>query len=92
MAIRLINEDVAGDPHSGWATRGHEAERTAERIAFEFESEEDEIEKYKEDQRRVLDSGGGLADMASWAGQSAIKGSSESMRMALLTFSIIGIQ
>lgn len=31
-------------------------------------------------------------DMASWAGQPSIKGSSESMRMALLTISLIGIQ
>lgn len=31
-------------------------------------------------------------DMASWAGQPSIKGSSESMRMALLTMSLIGIQ
>lgn len=32
------------------------------------------------------------ADMASWAGQPAIKGSTESMRMALLTLSLIGLQ
>lgn len=31
-------------------------------------------------------------DMASWAGQPSIKGSTESMRMALLTMSLIGIQ
>jgi hypothetical protein len=31
-------------------------------------------------------------DMSSWAGQPAIKGSSETMRMALLTFSMIGLQ
>ena len=31
-------------------------------------------------------------DMASWAGQPSIKGSTESMRMALLTLSLIGIQ
>lgn len=30
--------------------------------------------------------------MSSWSGQPAIKGSSESMRMALLTFSMIGLQ
>lgn len=32
------------------------------------------------------------ADMASWVGQPAIKGSTESMRMALLTLSLIGLQ
>jgi hypothetical protein len=31
-------------------------------------------------------------DMASWAGQPAIKGSTESMGMVLLTFSLIGLQ
>jgi solute carrier family 45 protein 1/2/4 len=31
-------------------------------------------------------------DMASWTGQPSIKGSTESMRMALLTFSLIGLQ
>jgi hypothetical protein len=33
-----------------------------------------------------------VAKMASWAGQPAVKGSTESMRMALLTFSLVGIQ
>ncbi len=32
------------------------------------------------------------ADMASWAGKPSIKGSTESMRMALLTFSLAGLQ
>lgn len=31
-------------------------------------------------------------DMSSWSGQPAVKGSSETMRMALLTFSMIGLQ
>jgi hypothetical protein len=31
-------------------------------------------------------------DMASWVGQPAVKGSTESMRMILLTFSLIGLQ
>jgi hypothetical protein len=31
-------------------------------------------------------------DMASWAGQPSIKGSTESMRMALLTLSLVGLQ
>lgn len=33
-----------------------------------------------------------IVEMASWAGQPAVKGSTESMRMALLTFSLVGIQ
>ncbi len=36
--------------------------------------------------------GEGEEVMASWAGQPSIKGSSESMRMALLTVSLIGLQ
>lgn len=32
------------------------------------------------------------AEMASWTGQPHIRGSSESMRMALLTTSLIGLQ
>ena len=31
-------------------------------------------------------------DMAQWAGQPRVKGSTESVRMALLTFSLIGLQ
>ena len=31
-------------------------------------------------------------DMAQWAGKPSVKGSTESMRMALLTFSLIGLQ
>lgn len=33
-----------------------------------------------------------MAVQASWAGKPGIKGSSESLRMALLTFSLIGLQ
>lgn len=31
-------------------------------------------------------------EMASWAGQPSVKGSSETMRMMLLTFSLVGLQ
>lgn len=43
---------------------------------------------YSEDEGEYLKA----EDMASWAGQPAIKGSTESMRMALLTLSLIGLQ
>lgn len=33
-----------------------------------------------------------FSEMASWAGQPAVKGSTETMRMVLLTFCLIGIQ
>ena len=35
---------------------------------------------------------GGMPQAASWAGSPSIKGSTESIRMALLTFSLIGLQ
>ena len=44
----------------------------------------------EEDQAKVEEDDDDMA--ASWAGQPAIKGSTESMRMALLTFSLIGLQ
>jgi hypothetical protein len=83
-----IDDDVAEDPNSGFTTRGHEAERTADGSEFNASSDYGR-DRYKE-QGRILRAR--LEDMASWAGQPAIKGSSESMRMALLTFSIIGLQ
>jgi len=57
-----------------------EAEGTAEKIDVELED--------KDRRGRI----GTKADMASWVGQPAIKGSTEPMRMALLTFSLIGLQ
>jgi hypothetical protein len=43
----------------------------------------------EEDQAEVAEGDDNMA--ASWAGQPAIKGSTESMRMALLTFCLIGL-
>jgi hypothetical protein len=43
-----------------------------------------------EDQAKAEENDDDMA--ASWVGQPAIKGSTESMRMALLTFSLIGLQ
>lgn len=34
----------------------------------------------------------GVEEMASWSGQPSVKGSTEAMRMALLTFSMAGLQ
>lgn len=50
----------------------------------------DEDEDEDEDQAKVEEQDDDMA--ASWAGQPSIKGSTESMRMALLTFSLIGLQ
>lgn len=45
-----------------------------------------------EEDRSVNVDDEGPEKMASWQGQPAVKGSTESMRMALLTFSLVGIQ
>ncbi|TVY28910.1 General alpha-glucoside permease [Lachnellula hyalina] len=47
-----------------------------------------------EDDLKYLTSGDELtrADMASWTGQPHVKGSTEAMRMVLLTFSLVGLQ
>ena len=42
-----INDDAAGDPHSGFTTRGHEAERTADGSIDFGSDEDDEIDRYK---------------------------------------------
>ena len=44
------------------------------------------------DRVRVKERDDPTGNMAQWAGTPHVKGSSESMRMALLTFSIIGLQ
>jgi len=36
--------------------------------------------------------GGPISALAQWSGTPSIKGSSESMRMALLTLSLVGLQ
>jgi len=79
MATTKVNEDDAADSScSGIETRGHEAD--------DFE---DEIKRTPGDSSpRSI----GADTMASWAGQPHIKGSTETMRMALLTFSLVGLQ
>lgn len=36
--------------------------------------------------------GGGLSAQAQWSGHPSVKGSSEAMKMALLTLSLVGLQ
>lgn len=83
MAIIDINEgDAAESDCRNSGTRGHEAGDTAEDFEVEIKG------RRRATTRRKTD-----PDMASsWAGQPHIKGSSESLRMALLTFSLIGLQ
>ena len=80
------NNGAAAASFSSFSTHGHEAEHAADDSSLS--SSEDGIERHKEG--RIFSVR--LEDMAQWSGQPVIKGSRESMRMALLTFSIIGIQ
>jgi len=80
------NNAGIGSPFPEFSTHCHEATGKA---ADSLSTSSDDIELLKE-RRRIFRAR--LGDMAQWAGQPAIQGSTESMRMALLTFSIIGIQ
>ncbi|KAF4634368.1 hypothetical protein G7Y89_g3734 [Cudoniella acicularis] len=81
MAFIEVNDDDAAESnYRNFGPRGHEAGSRAE----EFK---DDI---KVTQRRRRTATG--ADMASWAGQPHIKGSTEALRMMLLTFSLVGLQ
>lgn len=87
-------------PTSGSRTKVEEPEvnERNEDISIELRDheEEDGDEHLREERRESGHAGANIevtdADMASWVGQPAIKGSTESMRMALLTLSLIGLQ
>ena len=74
-----IDEDDALGSYTTFRVREHEAADGAASFLEDTTSGDFEVQRT-------------AADMASWAGQPAIKGSSESMRMMLLTVSHIGIQ
>jgi hypothetical protein len=85
MAIAAVDNGVAGPTCyelSVLRTRGHEAEDRAG---------ECDRDLYDINYAEPL-GGGSRSAMAQWAGQPRIKGSSETMRMIMLTFSLIGIQ
>ena len=65
--------------------RGDEAEDRAEQESI---SEDADIEESK----FITGSTASRENMASWAGQPSIKGSTESVRMALLTLTAMGLQ
>ena len=85
MAIATVDNKVADPPRyelSVLKTRGHEAEDRA------GECDRDLLDiNYAEPLGGISRSA-----MAQWAGQPRIKGSSETMRMIMLTFSLVGIQ
>lgn len=88
-------------PTSGSRTKVEEPEEDEHNgdISIELRDHEED-DDFEPDEHREEDRerrrGSGIevtdADMASWVGQPAIKGSTESMRMALLTLSLIGLQ
>lgn len=106
-AVEESEDEIAQDgiplkqyPTSGSRTRieDKEAEHEANRIRSIELRDHEEDEHYDPashegrgniDRENIQEE---EADMASWVGQPAIKGSSESMRMALLTLSLIGLQ
>jgi hypothetical protein len=55
-------------------------------------SEVGEEEESTRDENEIELQVGNVEDMASWTGHPHVKGSSESMRMALLTLSSVGLQ
>jgi hypothetical protein len=66
------------------------AEETFDEVEEELKAEEDIAEDTPEGIAEEIEAQD--EDMASWAGQPSIKGSTETMRMMLLTFSLIGLQ
>jgi hypothetical protein len=79
--MAIIDDDAADCNQGEWArTRGHEAQALGGQI------------KDCSSPGAKGHNGDRIAKMASWAGQPSVKGSTESMRMALLTFSLVGIQ
>ena len=88
-------------PTSGNRTKVEEPEEDKHNgeISIELRDHE-ENDDFEPDEHRAEDRerrrGSGIedtdSDMASWVGQPAIKGSTESVRMALLTLSLIGLQ
>ena len=78
------NEDDAAGYFS--SATGREAEHAAEGLNFQDETDEEESKYISRRSIRRVD------EMASWAGQPSVKGSTDTMRMALLTFSAVGLQ
>ncbi len=85
--VIIANKDDGADWLLDFSTRGHEA---GERLLGSDETIEGKRERNIDFLRpRERD---WAAEMATWSGQPSVKGSSESMRMALLTFSLVGLQ
>jgi solute carrier family 45 protein 1/2/4 len=66
--------------------------RIRSQLATEVPAAEDSLESLRAGDYDLQEEFESKANMASWSGQPAIKGSTEQMRMALLTFSLVGLQ
>ncbi|PQE31203.1 sucrose transporter protein [Rutstroemia sp. NJR-2017a WRK4] len=66
--------------------------RIRSQLATEVPAAEERLENSRADNYDSQEEFESKANMASWSGQPAIKGSTEQMRMALLTFSLVGLQ
>jgi solute carrier family 45 protein 1/2/4 len=66
--------------------------RIRSQLATEVPAEEESLDNSRADNYDSQEEFESKASMASWSGQPAIKGSTEQMRMALLTFSLVGLQ
>lgn len=84
VAIDDDTADIADAEETTHLNQGQERSFSAE----ETHHEEGEVKAEEENAQIERDDD----DMALWAGQPSIKGSTESIRMALLTFSLIGLQ
>lgn len=96
-AGRKSPDSVGGEPSPGGSgggpqpngLNGDAAHRTEKRISGGDDWDREWDDEELEDDELVLQED--PDDMAQWTGQASVKGSSEIMRMVLLTFSSIGI-
>ena len=85
-------EELSLDDRIDRKTRAHDDQDKERREEGEEEEEEEEEERDELRLEGEVEIRGEDDDMAQWAGQPHIKGSTESIRMALLTFALIGLQ
>lgn len=91
MAIAVADDDYAAKSQESpltLRTRGHEAEDRAADGNDNFIISTPRRRSHSRGRSGYRE----LREMAQWSGQPSVKGSTEAMRMALLTFSMAGLQ
>ena len=83
--MTMVIDNSGGADSSKWSSRGDEAEDRAERGRI---SEDGDATELKSIPSRSIS----REKMASWVGQPSVKGSTEGIRMALLTLTAMGLQ